>query len=111
MSSKKIIEEDEQENTYIKEDEESDNESESDDDDDDDDESDDEAEETEGFKMPNIFESLGLGDFGGMLTMVIIIIVLIIVFSQFMEVDLFDMPSFFGSSNSAPLLDGEVAVE
>tara|TARA_X000001036_G_scaffold319796_1_gene298289 strand:+ start:5765 stop:6109 length:345 start_codon:yes stop_codon:yes gene_type:complete len=99
-----------EENVYIKEEEDSDAEEEemmSDAGDDDD--------EVEGFKMPNVFDNLGFdfGDWGGIITMFVLAVIVILLVVQYMEIDLFDMPSFLGGGDeSAGLLDGaEASVE
>ena len=102
------IEDEPVENTYVKE-EDSDVEEEEDDMSD----AGDDAEEVEGFKMPNIFDTLGFdfGDWGGIVTMVVMAILAIIFFAQFMDIDLFDMPSLLGGEGDVVAEGGNVAAE
>ena len=99
------IEDEPVENTYVKE-EDSDVEEEEMSDAGDDD-------EVEGFKMPNIFDTLGFdfGDWGGIVTMIVMAILAIIFFTQFMEIDLFDMPSLLGGEGDVVAEGGNVAAE
>ena len=52
-----------------------------------------EEDDTEGFSMPNFLESLGLpnmGDWGGLLTILILVLIILAVVSQF-----YDLEEFF----------------
>lgn len=101
------IEDEPVENTYVKEEEDSDVEEEEEMSDAGDDD------EVEGFKMPNIFDTLGFdfGDWGGIVTMVVMAILAIIFFAQFMEIDLFDMSSLLGGEGDVVAEGGNVAAE
>ena len=63
-------------------------------------ESEDDEELTEGFKMPNMFELMGIpdtGDMGGLATVFIVAVLMILIFMSVFEVNMDSLGMDFGS--------------